>query len=521
MKMTRRLPLLCAVFWLLPLLASAADPPTFVDLKRGVRKQREAADAAAKELAAAETPVGRVLELLGDSSGAVRDRVVSELIENGSDERLEQLLPALRRSAPLVTEGLAEVFGARGFAPATEGLASLVKSAKEEESVVVALWALEQIGDASAWSAVERRHKKDKRSFRIRGDALRTLLKLDRDQAQPLVLEACQSKMLPLRIVALDLLREFDPVSAMARCAEVFTAPPKDKGGVWLPRLRLAALAVITEARVQVSSRDGLLPAVDALVARSANAEGREATELYATLRAVTGVKLAADSFTWSSWWQAQRDGWDPAAAAVTPAGKAPGETAVSVDYHGVPVDSARVAFLSDLSGGMGRTLAGEWDGPGPTRLDCAKRELGRVLGKLDDATWVQLVYFASFVHPHSGGVLPLKKARRKLIEFNKKQEIPRKPHHNRGNLYDALCFVAQRPHLDTVYLLSEGAPSEGKFQNYDRMIAHFERLNRYYRVRVHTLSVGRVNGRNRSFLEQLADGSGGRYRPVELTDDK
>ncbi|MFN0057141.1 MAG: hypothetical protein ACKVX7_01670 [Planctomycetota bacterium] len=192
----------------------------------------------------------------------------------------------------------------------------------------------------------------------------------------------------------------------------------------------------------------GGLDGVDALIAALANLRGRELRDSIATLEDLTGQYEHGDFLdAWSLWWQAQRENWQPTATGKGAADKtrAPaGRTAV-VRSHGTPIDSQRVVFVQDISGGMGRQLDGEWKGPGPTRLDVSKRELDRVLDKLSDDAWVNLVYFGSYYYSFAKEPQPLKSERRRLKDFNAQQEIPKPQGHNRGNVYDTLAQVIQR----------------------------------------------------------------------------
>ncbi|MFQ5653696.1 MAG: hypothetical protein ACE5GW_03065, partial [Planctomycetota bacterium] len=307
----------------------------------------------------------------------------------------------------------------------------------------------------------------------------------------------------------------------MAAATALIREPPRDRGGVWGGRLLSAALDTLRGVEGRSKLREPLVLAIDAVIARLPEAEARARRDLIEALKDVTGVRDLPDApYAWEGWWRMQREKWQPPAGRARPGKKGAGEDAAEegegrtgvVRYHGIPVDSLRVTFLMDLSGDMGRGIDGSWESEGPTRLDVSKEELDRVLRKLHERAYVNVVTFASFFYSASEAPLSLKRARGRFLDFNSKQKIPRKRGHSRGNIYDALAFTVTRPHVDTVYLLTEGAPTEGKFHDYGRFLSHFRRLNRYSRVKVYTLLMGKTGGRNRAFLQELAEGTGGSF---------
>ncbi|MEM7164465.1 MAG: hypothetical protein AAF581_03320 [Planctomycetota bacterium] len=482
---------------------------TFVDPRRGVGKQRDAAKDAAKIVADGKEFAERVLRLLADDSGVVRDRVVADVIRGWQDDGLAALGSGLVSKESLIAEGVAEIYGARKFgAPA---LAAALGKQRHEDARVVTLWALGRCANEKSWKPVASVFKREKKAFRVQGEALVTLFAIDAERARPLAEDAVNGKSIPLRIVALELLAGVDAEATVNAATAAFASPPKDKSGVWLPRLRLAALEILQGIERTAVPGTVWMACVDALLLGVDEVVGREHRDTYATLREIVGPSsndLPNDALQWRNWWAAQKKEWTPTTGDVAvPTGR------TGVRYHEAEIASDRVTFLVDLSGGMDRPM--EQGGSGKSRVELAKDELHRVLGELHDSVYVQLVYFGSYYHSFDKQPALIKKARGKLQKFNRSQQISKKIGHSRGNIYDSLAFALQQPHTDTVFLLSEGAPTEGKYQDNLRFMTHLQRLNRYYRVRIHTLLIGKTGGRARQLIRDIATTSGGDHHDL------
>src|SRR5690606_38827116 len=75
-------------------------------------------------------------------------------------------------------------------------------------------------------------------------------------------------------------------------------------------------------------------------------------------------------------------------------------------------------------------------------------------------------------------------------------------------NIYDPLEAALLDPDVDTIYLLTDGDPSGGKFVLAEEILREVRRLNAARQVAIHTISIG---GRS-PLLRRLAEENGGRY---------
>ena len=55
---------------------------------------------------------------------------------------------------------------------------------------------------------------------------------------------------------------------------------------------------------------------------------------------------------------------------------------------------------------------------------------------------------------------------------------------------YDALAFGCLHPDVDTVYFLSDGVPSLGRFEEQETILAEVRKLNRFNRVSINTIAL-------------------------------
>ena len=75
-------------------------------------------------------------------------------------------------------------------------------------------------------------------------------------------------------------------------------------------------------------------------------------------------------------------------------------------------------------------------------------------------------------------------------------------------NIYDSLAQVLQAGHVDTIFFLSDGAPSMGAFVDPERILQEILRLNQESQVTIHTIAMGFTS----AFMENLAAQNRGAY---------
>lgn len=510
---TTRTLLLLAVLALAP-RAQAGDDGVYQDPTRSLVEQREAARAIGERVALGAP--AEVAAALADPSAWVRDAAFQVLVTRLDAAALDALEPLLGHPDPLVAGALAEALGQRRHAPARAALERAARAAPEAVALE-AVWALEALAAPEAAGTlahvVERR-----REPRLRADALAALGAVDAERAQALAREALRGRDPLLRIGALAALvraRPADGVTAAGKVVEAVDGREPAEA-----RVLYAALALLRAwcdgVRVDDRGDDDLAllrVTVDRLVARLAKVEeGRPRTEVAATLTALTrSGPASADARDWRDWWAAVREGFVPPDAAPPAAA---GST-TRVRFHGIPVVSQRLVFAQDVSGGM-RGALDHRDPQSPSRLAFSLDELRRVLGSVDGALQVDVAFFATTTRRAAGRLVPIGKVRPQLLDFVARvgAVTPTGQGQGRSNLHDTLAGLLLDERIDTVYLLSEGGPTEGRFVDTERLLRHLERLNAYCQVQVHCLQVTESRP-GAKFLRALAERMGGSFHDL------
>jgi hypothetical protein len=213
-------------------------------------------------------------------------------------------------------------------------------------------------------------------------------------------------------------------------------------------------------------------------------------------------LKHRRDARAWKAWAQALPEGWS-AAADATPL-DAQGTTA---SLAGLPILSERVTFLIDLSGSMAEERA-----DGSTRKAGAQRELERALRALPATARFNVVPYANDPQPWRKSLVAAepKNVADALAAFAACSAG------GKGNLWDAALLALADPEVDTLVLLSDGAPSGGARWNLELIRALFAERNRFRRVVLDCALVDPGAAVERYWREIAAD-CGGRVHRVSL----
>jgi hypothetical protein len=218
-----------------------------------------------------------------------------------------------------------------------------------------------------------------------------------------------------------------------------------------------------------------------------------------------------------------------------------------SLEYFGIEISSKRFGFVVDISGSMreqvavrartseddkrdedekgGGTTVGRPQRPEPPRgdgkdgggterggramkIEVLKRELVRVLRKLPGDTLLNLVTFHGAFEAWQKNLQPIAGAgRQKVIDFVEGLNTGQGT-----NVFDSLEFVLADKRVDTIYILTDGLPTRGKFTAEDDILREVGRINRVRGVTIHAIAFGAES----EFLKKLAEQNGGKYRFVD-----
>jgi hypothetical protein len=289
---------------------------------------------------------------------------------------------------------------------------------------------------------------------------------------------------------------------------QLFKDADKDKSQGW--RLKAAALDVLGTYPHPKSinllldflrkEHEGKIPA---LVAR--------------TLYQITDKDLGESPKIWESWWKVNQAKWEPPLWGYDIRESASkGKTLAS--YYGIDIVSDRIAFLLDGSGSMKEEVtvsrkAGT-SGAGPSQqtftfLERAKQELFRTTKELAKSTpkaRAQIIFFQEELLIFSPkGIRPLKASLKEIENFLEKIQAE-KP----GNMLGAIQTAMADPEVDTLFLLSDGAPSAGLHTIKEPFLKWIEEENRFRNIQFFGIIIG-ASVRGKSIMLELTNAHNGK----------
>jgi hypothetical protein len=234
----------------------------------------------------------------------------------------------------------------------------------------------------------------------------------------------------------------------------------------------------------------------------------------YVALKAISKRDYAHDAGAWRLWWKHRND------PSKTPADL---KGITYARYYGDDVLSDRVVFIVDLSGSMNWPWEKE-----PKRIDVARSQLLGVLESMPAAHRVNILAFAN-------RVFTWQRSEQDATDANKRRAQRWVEKHFEEPDGDTLTLDAlesafeHNPEFDTIYLLSDGNPSHGRYKSPEGIRARVRVMNRYRRAAIHTIALtlesvdpGRIIsaerrrlGEMKAFMKDLALDNGGTHRVV------
>lgn len=280
-------------------------------------------------------------------------------------------------------------------------------------------------------------------------------------------------------------------------------------------RVRLGVIRALADVKSPRS--------VEALVEQFAQEDGRLREDCLVRLQRLTGRTFGLDVEAWRRFVDDAPDDFINRAdrAVLLPAKYAGG-----VRYYGVKTLSKRFVLVTDVSGSMETPVdvRSIYEGTAP-RIEITRRELVRLIDALDSDVSFNLVTFSRDASWWKSSLVPANPR-------NKRQAVgvvERYTANDATNMHEALAFVFDMAEealdapvnkaqdLDTLFLLSDGVPTEGAIQALDLLADYVEERNGALALRIHCLSLT-AEPSAEDFLERIATASGGTY--VRLVGD-
>ena len=260
--------------------------------------------------------------------------------------------------------------------------------------------------------------------------------------------------------------------------------------------VRLNAAEFFTSSK----NKRGALALVDMLEAEK-NLRAR--WRIVELLRGLSGLAYRLDVRPWREWVLTLSDDWHGEAK---PAPKFD-DGDKTVTFAGLPILSERVCFLIDLSGSVWQK-----NKDGKTRKSVIDDELKKALEALPATTEFNLIPYTAAPIPWQPGLVAAdKKNVAKALDFFTSRKDT-----GTGNFWDAWLVALDDPKVDTIVMLSDGAPSGGHRWNLTLMRQLMAEHNRFRRVALDAV-LADAKGRIVEEWRGMCADSGGHLVEVDL----
>jgi hypothetical protein len=286
------------------------------------------------------------------------------------------------------------------------------------------------------------------------------------------------------------------------------------------------------------------------LITRMALEEGRLIEDIGSSLSEITGRDFGARLDAWQNFWKTYEGKFQiPSDAELVKlrALKAERKAAYEgvpgvVSYHGVQTPSESIVFVIDVSGSMEQEVINkerfkDTVYPSWKRIDVIKTELAKTVRALGANVQFNIIAFATEVKFWKKGQVkanPLNKSsaeswvlKLEAIGGSSKEDLARAGLVGSANLeggktntYSALMAALDVPEdgkvqkdyqtdIDTIFFLSDGRPSHGKYIEPDDVLREIRAANELRRIVIHTITLGEFE---KDFMERLAMENGGTF---------
>ena len=438
--------------------------------------------------------VEALLEALADEDREVRERAAGVFSEtrDAADEIAAIVKLGLGRQPPEIRVQSAHALAVCGTKAVRELRAALAD--RQPEVQRVAALSLAGIGDRE--SAPRLSELLTSREALVRAAAIEAIgTLLGEDAAGPAAAVVLGDGAPEPRIAACEVLGRYPRPSFADHLGRALIAES------W--SLRVAAARALAGFRADAeSARAAARPLVKAVaLEKRLRVRGALADALFA----LTGIDFGPEPDRWQAWFAEAGATFEPPVR--RPQRSSSDARATQGHLLDLPLESEHVVFVLDYSHSM---LDPVRFGAKTTKREALQRSLEVVFGKLPSDARVNLIPFGTEPHPYKPALFAAThSAKEAALRFSDKLAPD-----GRTNIYDSVEIALGDADADTVVLVTDGAPTEGKRRTRTAILAGVRQLNRYRLARIHAVEVGAQNTspRWKGFMKEVADATGGTY---------
>lgn len=459
-----------------------------------------------------------------------RVEAILTLDGNESAAVVSAMLPLLKDKEPEIVEAAITVLSHFKERPPIDALVVALEAKKDESIRIGILRAMGQGGytgtkDGLLVCLVDK-------SWDVRRRAIQALAAGKYEDTAEAILPLCADKETAVCCAALEALSALNSPLVVEPGIAALT------NEAW--QVRVSAI----EALGHVRNRDSIGPLIDAMERE----EGRLIADIGNALANITGRNFGQRTELWRNFWNTYSERFEiptdealkklrEKQKAVKDSYKPPG----TVTYHGIDSPSRSIVFVIDVSGSMEaevieRERFKDGDYPSFKRIDIVKTELARTIENLEEYVDFNIYAFATGVKSWKkklvkANVVSKKSAidwikRLEAIGGASKEDLASAGLGGSANLeagktntYAALMTALgidpdkkaknnkYTVKLDTIFFLSDGRPSHGKFVVPEDILREVRAANELRKVVLHTIAIGQFT---KTFMQSLAEQNGG-----------
>lgn len=203
----------------------------------------------------------------------------------------------------------------------------------------------------------------------------------------------------------------------------------------------------------------------------------RSKHKAYVAMKQISGQDYTYAPDAWQRWWDDRKKG------RLTAKGEIKNKETLSVaTYYNFKIFSDRILFVIDVSGSM------NWPNYYPNRIAVAKHELVKAIKSLKEQTLFNVATFAGHVQFwRKSEVAATKKNVERALEWINGALLPRGGTNTHGALIESL---EKNLLIDTVFFLSDGIPSVGRYELPEEILIKLRDANRYRKVIFNTIAL-------------------------------
>lgn len=292
----------------------------------------------------------------------------------------------------------------------------------------------------------------------------------------------------------------------------------------------------LRQAVVRAIANQGDVRGVPFLVAQMQLEDGALLADYGSALQALTGQGLGNFPEAWHRWYEANKADLAAKGAKTVSKPVAKSEPKV-VDYYGIQVPSKKVLFLFDVSGSMeekigedkGSVTGAKQEVFTGRKIDVARKIMNSTIRALPADASFEIVFFNHQVQSVFGKMSPATPDNKAKAELAVEEIPPKGATWTYGALRQAFELAkstctpeSMNPCVDTIFLLSDGAPTDDAFEKAKLMepkeiLDAVTEWNREFRIRIHTIAIDPrlQHGNLIRLMKDLAGKHHGVYRAI------